>query len=226
VSGTLHFGKIDVTEAQCAIIGIHILSALLGPHIWTQQIIFKIEPRFFIVLMTLVTGFLILHDFVITIKKGGCGKNGSTIAGTSIISPALPFLFVMIPAYVIAVKSKSGIYTNHPALFVLMFGILLAKVTNRLVVAHMTKSEMSYLDWGLFGPLSLFLNQYFNEFIPEHLVLWLALVWVTIDLCLYCSLVCLEICDHLKINLFTIPYSKSHEASDRSGDLNHNKKSH
>lgn len=89
----------------------------------------------------------------------------------------------------------------------------------------MTKSEMEYFDWGLFGPLFLFLNQYFNNFFSEYLVLWFAMIWCTFDLCRYCSQVsippppsknvllknklfkvCLEICDHLHINLFRIPY--------------------
>lgn len=54
-------------------------------------------------------------------------------------------------------------------------------------IAHMTKSEMDYWDWGLLGPSFLFLNQYFNCFVPEHWVLWLATVWGTIDLMRYCS---------------------------------------
>lgn len=224
VSGTLHFGQIDVTEAQCAIIVSHIVTAAFGPQIWSFKIAFNFEPRFVIVIMTLIIGFLVLYDFVTTIRKGGCGKNGSTVAGTSIVSPIVPFLLILVPALTIAHKSKSGIYENHPALFILMFGIIVAKVTNRLVVAHMTKSEMHYVDWGLLGPLLLFLNQYFNEFIPEYYVLWLALVWVTYDLCVYCSLVCLEICDHLKIDLFTIPIkTNSHKRSD---DLNQRKKFH
>jgi len=40
----------------------------------------------------------------------------------------------------------------------------------------MTRSEMAYLDSVLIGPAMLFLNQYFNTFLPEYFVLWLALV--------------------------------------------------
>jgi len=40
----------------------------------------------------------------------------------------------------------------------------------------MTKNEMEYLDSSLIGPAMLFLNQYFNFFIKEHIVLWLCLV--------------------------------------------------
>ena len=40
----------------------------------------------------------------------------------------------------------------------------------------MTKSEIEYLDSVLIGPAMLFLNQYFNTFLNEYYVLWLALV--------------------------------------------------
>lgn len=38
VSGTLRFGRIDVTEAQCTIIGIHMISAIFGPSIWMTKV--------------------------------------------------------------------------------------------------------------------------------------------------------------------------------------------
>lgn len=34
-------------------------------------------------------------------------------------------------------------------------------------------------------------------------------IWVTFDLLRYCSQICREICDHLRICLFTIPYGTS-----------------
>lgn len=40
----------------------------------------------------------------------------------------------------------------------------------------MTKGEITTIDSVLVGPSLLFLNQYFNTFINEKLVLWLALV--------------------------------------------------
>jgi hypothetical protein len=38
-------------------------------------------------------------------------------------------------------------------------------------------------------------------------------VWVSLDLLRYSAQVCLEICDHLKIKLFRIPYSKASTAA-------------
>ncbi|XP_059059475.1 cholinephosphotransferase 1 isoform X1 [Achroia grisella] len=150
-----------------------------------------------------LSAYLIL-GYVNVIMRGGVGKNGSTVAGTSILSPVIPFSLVVVPAFIIFQKSESQVYENHPALYIMAFGMVAAKVTNRLVVAHMTKSEMEYYDWSLLGPSMLFLNQYFNNAIPEYYVLWLCTIWVCIDLVRYCGQICLEICDHLKIQLFRI----------------------
>lgn len=40
----------------------------------------------------------------------------------------------------------------------------------------MTKSEMHLYDTAFIGPALLFLDQYFNSFIDEYIVLWIALV--------------------------------------------------
>ncbi|XP_076273230.1 choline/ethanolaminephosphotransferase 1 bbc isoform X6 [Rhynchophorus ferrugineus] len=191
VSGTLKFGKIDVTEAQITIMGILIVSALFGTQVWS-------------------------------------------VKGTSVLSPVIPILLVVMPAFIIYKKSEQAIYETHPVLYILTFGLVAAKVTNRLVVAHMTKSEMQMWDYSLVGPALLFFNQYFNTFINEYVVLWLALIWVLLDLLVYCCRVCQEICAYLRIELFRIPYpggpqrpyepaslnekngTKSHKAKSRS----------
>ena len=54
-------------------------------------------------------------------------------------------------------------------------------------VTHMCKGEISHRDATMLAPLVLFLNQYFNTFISEGPLLYLALVWVTLDLMWYCS---------------------------------------
>ncbi|XP_045533837.1 cholinephosphotransferase 1 isoform X2 [Papilio machaon] len=251
VTGTLKMGRIDVTEAQYAIMAIQLVSATLGSDFWATKLagaewplslvacvlsdaaqllllanfatIFRIGgcgkngstvalptidlsinlvSNYAVVLMTLSLVF----GYVKVIMRGGVGKNGSTVAGTSILSPVIPFSLVVVPAFIIFQKSESHVYENHPSLYILAFGMVAAKVTNRLVVAHMTKSEMEYYDWSLLGPAMLFLNQYFNNALPEYVVLWLCTIWVCVDLIRYCGQICLEICDHLKICLFRIPH--------------------
>ncbi|CAH1102407.1 unnamed protein product [Psylliodes chrysocephalus] len=209
VSGTLRFGRVDVTEAQFTIIGILIISAIFGPSIWSIKVsLAGLDIYMAQVICTVfyLGYFQVFLSFLESLKIGGVGKNGSTIAGTSVLSPIIPFSMVLVPAFIIYKKSTQEIYQNHPALYILAFGLVAAKVTNRLVVAHMTKSEMDYTDWSLLGPSMLFLNQYFNTYINEHYVLWLCMIWVTIDLLRYCSQICHEICDYLHLELFRIPY--------------------
>ena len=105
---------------------------------------------------------------------------------------------------VIAYNSDETILHSQPILYGLPFGLVAAKITNRHVVstsihlneylsnglfqvAHMCKGEISHKDATMLAPLALFLNQYFNTFISEGPLLYLALVWVTLDLIWYCS---------------------------------------
>ncbi|KAM0730844.1 Choline/ethanolaminephosphotransferase 1 [Formica fusca] len=206
VSGSLRFGKVDVTEAQFTIITIHLISAIFGPEIWMMELPYTgTEVKVFPLWAAVGIAILLAQSSISVILAGGVGKNGSTVAGTSVLSPIIPFSFVIVPAFIIYRKSAEHVYENHSALYILAFGMVAAKVTNRLVVAHMTKNEMQYLDSSLIGPAMLFLNQYFNFFIKEYYVLWLCFIWVTLDLFRYSAQVCLEICDHMKIKLFRIP---------------------
>ncbi|XP_057379785.1 cholinephosphotransferase 1-like isoform X1 [Daphnia carinata] len=206
VSGTLRFGKIDVTEAQYGIIGLHLLTFIFGGNMWQQNLPMLGFGWNIIVVVSvfLAQSYTFFTEYLGCILSGGSGKNGSTIAGTSVLSPAIPLGLVIVPAYIIACKSEEHIFEEHPSLYIIAFGLVIAKVTNRLVVAHMTRSEMDYLDPVLIGPALLFLNQYFNNFIQEYYVLWLCLIWAAIDLYHYCHRVCLEICEELNIELFRI----------------------
>jgi hypothetical protein len=56
--------------------------------------------------------------------------------GTSVLSPVIPFSLVIVPAFIIYRKSVEHVYENHPALYILAFGMAAAKVTNRLVVSQ------------------------------------------------------------------------------------------
>ncbi|XP_015121612.1 cholinephosphotransferase 1 isoform X1 [Diachasma alloeum] len=261
VSGSLKFGKIDVTEAQFTIMGIHLISAIFGPQIWMTEILrigtlsnlvagifyagfiyvflqfckvfasggigkngstialpyIGTEVKVFSLWAAVGIAILLAQSSISVILAGGVGKNGSTVAGTSVLSPIIPFSLVVVPAYIIYRKSAENVYETHPALYILAFGMVAAKVTNRLVVAHMTKNEMEYLDTALIGPCMLFLNQYFNFFIKEYYVLWLCFIWVTFDFFRYCSQVCLEICDHLKIMLFRIPHPSDSTTAEKNG---------
>ncbi|XP_068220800.1 choline/ethanolaminephosphotransferase 1 isoform X3 [Palaemon carinicauda] len=205
VSGTLRFGFIDVTEAQFGVILIHLFSVIFGPNFWSLKIP-GTDLEFLVLYVTagMIQVICQLKTCSYIILFGGAGKNGSSIAGTSVLSPVVPLLFILVPSVLIAWKSPYDIYLQNPTIYLLTFGCVSARVTNRLVVAHMTKSEMAYSDASLIGPALLFLNQYFNCPINENYLLYIVCIYVIYDLIKYCQKVCLEICHHLNISLFTI----------------------
>ncbi|RMC03813.1 hypothetical protein DUI87_19566 [Hirundo rustica rustica] len=71
------------------------------------------------------------------------GKNGSTLAGTSVLPPFLHIGSMIALAAMIYRISTLQLLERHLCLYILTFGFVSAKITNQLVVAHITKSEMS-----------------------------------------------------------------------------------
>jgi len=208
VSGTLTFGKIDVTEGQIVVMLVMVVSSIASFHnvdFWAANVFYGIQPLDIYFMAALLIGGFNLVKTLPACVSGGSGKNGSSVAGTSVLSPMMPLLCVIVPAAVIAFKSEQAVFHNHPILYVLLFGIIGAKITNRLVVAHMCKSEIHHRDPALLAPLLLFLNQYFNNFLSEYYLLLFGFAWASFDLVWYCSGVCLEICNALNVYLFKIP---------------------
>ncbi|XP_005860088.2 choline/ethanolaminephosphotransferase 1 isoform X3 [Myotis lucifugus] len=208
VSGTLRFGIIDVTEVQIFIIIMHLLAVIGGPPFWQSMIpVLNIQVKIFPALCTVAGTIFSCTNYFRVIFTGGVGKNGSTIAGTSVLSPFLHIGSVITLAVMIYKKSAVQLFEKHPCLYILTFGFVSAKITNKLVVAHMTKSEMHLHDTAFIGPALLFLDQYFNSFIDEYIVLWIALVFSFFDLIRYCVSVCNQIASHLHIHVFRIKLS-------------------
>ncbi|KAG7319374.1 hypothetical protein KOW79_017848 [Hemibagrus wyckioides] len=186
VSGTLRFGIIDVTEVQIFIMVMYLLAAVGGSAFWQALIpVLNIQMKIIPALCTFVGAVICCTNYFRVIFTGGVGKNGSTIAGTSVLSPVLHIGSVILLAMMIYKKSAVQLFEKHPCLYILAFGFVSAKITNKLVVAHMTKSEMHLHDVAFLGPGLLFLDQYFNSFIDEYVVLWIALVLSLFDLELF-----------------------------------------
>merc|ERR1719435_595887 len=191
------------------------LEDLMDIDVWTSSVYF-FSVNQLVTLFGCSCGIYSLFKDEGTIDRiftGGAGRAGSTVANTSVLSPASPLSLLVIPAWVIAYKSDQNIYHSHPIMYVLLFGLIAAKITNRLVVAHMCKGEISHKDAALLAPLLLIINQYFNTFVSETFLLYVSMIWVVMDLLWYCSKVCLEICNYLDVSLFTIPYNPAAQAT-------------
>ncbi|XP_007956495.2 cholinephosphotransferase 1, partial [Orycteropus afer afer] len=203
VSGVLRFGKVDVTEIQVALIIVFMLSTFGGATMWDYTIpILEIKWKIFPVLGVVGGAIYSCSNYFHVILHGGVGKNGSTIAGTSVLSPGLHIGLIIILAIMIYKKSATNVFEKHPCLYTLMFGCVFAKVAQKLVVAHMTKSELYLQDTVFIGPGLLFLDQYFSNFIDEYVVLWIAMVIASFDMMTYFSALCLQISRHLHLSIF------------------------
>ncbi|RMB92614.1 hypothetical protein DUI87_30923 [Hirundo rustica rustica] len=101
---------------------------------------------------------------------------------------------MIVLAAMIYKKSAVQLFERHLCLYILTFGLVSAKITNQLVVAHMTKSEMYLYDTAFIGPALLFLDQCFNGFIDKYIVLWIALILSLFNLLQYCVSVCNRNC--------------------------------
>ncbi|KAF4072738.1 hypothetical protein AMELA_G00266220 [Ameiurus melas] len=186
VSGTLRFGIIDVTEVQIFFVMVYLLAALGGTAFWQSTIPgLNIQMKMIPAFLTFLGAVFSCTNYFRVIFTGGMGKNGSTIA-----------------------MSSEQLFEKNPCLFILTFGFGSAKITNHLVVSHMTKSEMQRSDSAFAAPLLLFINQYFNSFFSEHFLLWGALVLSACDLLYYCMSVCKQIASHLNISVFSLQKPK------------------
>lgn len=212
VSGTLRFGIIDVTEVQFFIIVMHLLAGIGGTAFWKLLIpVLNIQVKIIPAILTVAGAIFSCTNYFRVIFTGGVGKNGSTIAGTSVLGPFFHIGAVITLAIMIYKKSSVHLFEQHPCLYILAFGFVSAKITNKLVVAHMTKSEMHLYDLAFLGPGLLFLNQYFNSFIDEYVVLCVALVLSILDLMRYSTSVCNQIASHLHIFVFKLKPSSQHQ---------------
>ncbi|XP_062396926.1 choline/ethanolaminephosphotransferase 1-like [Sardina pilchardus] len=215
VSGTLRFGIIDVTEVQIFIIVMYLLGAVGGTAFWqfplpVVQMPVKIIPA----ILTVLGAIFSCTNYFRVIFGGGVGKNGSTIAGTSVLSPGFHIGTVITLASLIFFKSSGQLFQTHPCLFILAFGFVSAKITNKLVVAHMTKSEMRLYDLAFLGPVLLCLNQCVMRVVDQYAMLWITILLSAVDLVRYCVSVCNQIATHLNICVFRI-------TTTRSGQKNH-----
>ncbi|NP_001089575.1 cholinephosphotransferase 1 [Xenopus laevis] len=212
VCGTLKFGIIDVTELQISVTVMFLMTAVCGPELWDYEIPFTGLPMKTIPLLGIIGGTVYsCSNYFRVILSGGVGKNGSTVAGTSVLSPGLHIGLVLLLALMIYKKSTTNLFLQNPCLYTLAFGFVSAKITIKLVIAHMTKSEISLQDTAFIGPGLLFFNQYFNSFIDEYIVLWIAMVISFADLLRYCISVCLQIATHLRISVFRISSNQAAE---------------
>ncbi|TMS36783.1 hypothetical protein L596_003865 [Steinernema carpocapsae] len=202
-TGQLRFAKFDVTEAQMTVISVMAVTTLFGPTIWAKEI-FGFQFKYLVVMGSLIMCSWQIVGYVNVIFSGGTGKNGSTVADTSVLFPLLPLLAVVLPFCMIYSKSTSGVYDQNVTLFCLCFGAVAAKAANRLVIAHMSRSALELWDWIYLSPLVMIFNHYYDVVFEEYKLLLLATIYAYLSLIIFCTKITQQFCVYLKIYCFTL----------------------
>jgi len=178
VTGTLQFGLIDVTELQLSTIMCFFITSIAGQEFWSSKVfMFDFTLQHVVATCVFIGCIYSCFRFGKLLFKGGCGRNGSTIADTGVLSPGINIFLVIFFACCTAYRSEYGILEKDPVLFLVFIGINSAKVTNRIIVAHMCRSELPYLDRSQWGPFFIIFNQYMYTLINER--------WMFIVCCIY-----------------------------------------
>jgi len=227
VTGQMRFGEFDVTEGQIIIISLMMLSASFGNWIWSWKLFGFLALRWFPLCFGTIAALLSIPETVNKILFDGAGRNGSTVANTSVVAPIIPIAMTIVPAIYISVNSEQNLYEDNPILYNLTFGLIGSKITNKLIVAQMTKSELDSLDSIFLAPVCLIVNQAMGTIFPEVKILWACFIFVTFDLFWYCSNVCLEICNATGWYLFKInctPTNSTAQPSTKNATNNSSKK--
>jgi len=204
VTGRMRFGQIDATEAQVTMMMIMVITAIAGTGFWGIKVLGFLPLRYCPLVFGTICALWSFPPILNKILFEGKGKNGSTVAGTSVITPIIPLLFVLVPAVYLASNSSENILETNSLRFIMTFGLIGSKITNKLIVAQMTKSELPYLDCVFLGPVLMYVNQSKGPFISERILLNVILVFAIVDYALYCQKVCQDICEQTGWKVFKI----------------------
>ncbi|CAH8449511.1 unnamed protein product [Schistosoma bovis] len=136
VTGVLAFDRVGVTEGLLIGILFGTISSIFGPSIWSiKDPILGLELKVVQFLVFSVVMFFLAVQFADTISQGGCGKYGTTVANTSVLFPVCPLTLALGFPVLVAINSPVNLYHQSPFIFLLTFGIVSAKVSQRLVVS-------------------------------------------------------------------------------------------
>lgn len=195
--------RIDVTEGQMAVIALQLLSAWKGTDVWLIEVPY-VGHRLGVVLM--FAGILFMIGAIVNQLQIILFEHPTaTVAGTSVVSPAIPLAILFGGAHYMFAHGTWA--RAHISAFSMLYGFAFTKITMQLVVAAMTRTPFPLMDPVLLCPALPALNLYFGRFIDEAAIGWLCFVGAAAHMLLYFVRIVHDITAHLGIKCFSIPSS-------------------
>ena len=184
ITHTLVFGKIDVTEAQWAMILVHAVTAFFGQSIWSTTLFSYAGLDLTLSQLVIICASGVLIRSIYENVQIAYGKLtpleelGIMIPRReTIVDPLIPLTIVTLLCNMCFV---SGLMTVSPAIFVLVVGLCFSKLTMTLVMANISKSVMEPLDSSMIIPGLLIINLIFPR-VSSYTSLSCALVYCLMD---------------------------------------------
>jgi phosphatidylglycerophosphate synthase len=207
VSGCLYFKTVDCTEGQVCHMTVMVLSFLFGTNTWEFQLpVVGIPFKFLIasgVIFFSITN--IISSFIIIFTRG-VGKNGATVADTSVVSPFIPPAIIIACSIYYSLFSPSMILQNHVMLLCSSMIMPFVKLILLMMMSGICASPLPLIDIVMIGPIIAVVNLLLGCLVPEYYVLIFITIFNVYDLVSYCVSVVNEVCNYLDVHCFTIPY--------------------
>ena len=204
VTGQMRFGYFDVTELNVGLMVMMVFTSIMGSNYWGTRVLNYLTLRDCFLIFTGLAATLSLPPIIHAILFEGKGKNRTTVAETNPITPMIPLLLVLGPSAFLAFDSTDKILETYTLRFIMVFGLVCSKITNKLIVAQMTKSDLPIFDRVFIFPILMYVNQSILPLISEQLFLSLMFLFVAIDYVSYCQRICQDICESTGWKVFRI----------------------
>ncbi|MEN2499660.1 MAG: Cholinephosphotransferase 1, variant 2 [Marteilia pararefringens] len=119
---------------------------------------------------------------------------------------------ILIIIMYISIFLKSKMKTEISKAFVIyhfLFGVTISKITVRLIVATMTKSEFHVVDTEFIVPALIFFNQYFGYIFPETIsVIYIGLLFNICNFAYFLINLTISISNRFKYSVMYVPNNK------------------
>uniref|UniRef100_UPI003590259E cholinephosphotransferase 1-like isoform X2 n=1 Tax=Myxine glutinosa TaxID=7769 RepID=UPI003590259E len=197
LTGTLHFWRVDVTEAQIAISFVFLISAVAGVSVWDTQVLgFPLK---------LIPGIVMMLGAIFTTPAYLSCLLSPDLHMKGVKSILAPLPTILVWFIIVVLTSLTPHLQEQPCLLVCILGFACAKLSQRLVVCHMSRSTMPCWDRVLLPPALLLVTCALPPTVPVLPLLFVSLILTLLDLLWFSYSVCCQISQYLQLPVLTVP---------------------
>lgn len=220
VTHTMVFGRVDVSEAQVAMIAAHAVTAYFGQRVWQTTLVSALNYDITLIhLLAFVSLSSLIKSLVENVRMAGLGcKTPLEERGISIprrkscLRPLIPLILLVILSHACYLTDLMSV---SPTVFLLTLGFCFAKLTMSLVMANVSKGDMELLDGCMAVPLLLFLNESVCPLVSSYTALLCALVYCVMDVIRFFTYASWDLRHAHDVHIFSIKYPVGHEKNKR-----------